>query len=162
MLSLYEITQTFQNLHFLLAEELATEDELRASMEQIDAELEDKADAYASFITSLKGEEDMIDAEIKRLQGMKQSRANKREMLKRNLENSMILTGKVKFKTPLHSYWIQKNPGRLKVDIDYDKLPTEFQITTITPDNDKIKAAIKEGQTVEGCEIIPTESIRIR
>ena len=84
--------------------------------------------------------------------------------MKENLENSMKLQGKTKFKTPLFSFNIQNNAPSLTV-MDESNIPKRFfeeqkQKWNKTALKDYMKE--HEDEEVEGVLLKQTESIRIR
>ena len=85
---------------------------------------------------------------------------NKAERMKRNLEKSMILLNKRKFKTDLFSFNIQKNPASVNI---IGKVPEEYLIP-LEPRVDKkaIIAYVKEHGNTEFAELTQSESLRIR
>lgn len=134
---------------------------LADTFESLQGEFEEKADNYAVVIKTLKGQEDMLDAEIKRLQGIKQVLSNNQKKLKENLENAMNLTGNRKFKTLLHSFNIQKNPPSLYID-DQEAVPEEFYTYKKVFDNAAIKNYLKENGQADFAHLVQGESLRIR
>ena len=129
MATLYEVTGQLLSLQ----DSLATETDLEAvtiimdTMEGLDFEFEAKADGYAKIIRNLTSDVEGLKAEIDRLQSRKKTLENNISALKNRLEDSMIQTGKEKFKTELFSFGIQNNPPKVVID-DYSKIPAEYLI----------------------------------
>lgn len=129
MATLYEVTGQLLSLQ----DSLATETDLAAvtiimdTMEGLDFEFEAKADGYAKIIRNLTSDVEGLKAEIDRLQSRKKTLENNISALKNRLEDSMIQTGKEKFKTELFSFGIQNNPPKVVID-DYSKIPAEYLI----------------------------------
>ena len=77
----------------------------------------------------------------------------------------MQATGKLKFKTAAHSYWVQQNPESVVIDTkDVREIPEEY-LTLKEPEPNKtaIKAAIKDGVDFSGlAHIEQTEGVRWR
>ena len=110
------------------------------TMEGLDFEFEAKADGYAKIIRNLTSDVEGLKAEIERLQSRKRTIENNITALKNRLEDSMIQTGKEKFKTELFSFNIQANPASVVID-DPTSIPSEFLI----PQEPKVdKKAIKD------------------
>ena len=84
------------------------------------------------------------------------------EGMKKAAEYAMRLQGEKKVKGELFTLAIQKNPPSLKIDIEPEELPQEFQTITISANKEKIKAAIKEGRAIEWARLEQGESLRIR
>ena len=158
--SLYELTGQALLLQ-RMAEDSEVDPQVFAdTLETLDFEIEEKADAYAKIIRMLEGQKDIMEAEITRLTGRKMMLENKAERMKRNLEKSMILLNKRKFKTDLFSFNIQKNPASVNI---VGKVPEEYLIT-LEPRVDKraIIAYVKEHGNTEFAELTQSESLRIR
>lgn len=161
MNTLFELTGAYLELLQLAEEEELDKQTLADTLEGLQGELEQKADQYAAVIKTLKGQEDMIDLEIKRLQERKQILVNNQKRLKETLETAMNTTGNRKFKTVLHSFNIQKNPPSLKI-IDENSVPETFYTLKKVFDNAAIKQHIKDNGNTEYAELVQTESLRIR
>ena len=135
---------------FLQLLQLAEDDTIDQKMindtlEGIECELEEKADAYANIIDRLTSDAEMIGRELERLSYKKKTIESNISSMKRNLENAMQVTGKRKFKTLIHSYNIQKNT------------PQEPKL-----DRKELMKRIKETGPCEYAELVQTESLRIR
>ena len=160
MASLYELTGQMEYLKELLEDPEVEEQVVLETMESIEYEIEEKADGYAKIIRMLSSEVDVIDGEIERLTARKKALSNNVNRLKSSLTESMVLLGKRKFKTPLFSFHIQKNPAT--VDI-VGKVPKKF----LVPQEPKIdKRAIIEYVKAHGdtkyAKMTQSESLRIR
>lgn len=161
-MTIYELTQEYLQLLALAEDELTDPQTLDDTMEAIQGEIEDKADAYAKIMLQLFAQSDGLDKEIKRLTEKKRAIDNNATQLKDRLQQAMEATGKTKFKTDLFSFGIQKNPVALVID-DAEKIPKEFLIAQAPKvDNAGIKAALKAGQEFDWCHLSQSESLRIR
>jgi hypothetical protein len=165
MATIYNITGDWLRLYDMADDPDIDADVWFDTMEAIEGEIEEKADATAALIAQLKAESDAIKAEADRLAARAKSRANKAEWLKKGLEKSMLATGKTKFKTERFSFGIQKNAPSLKFadNFDINSLPAEF-IKFADPEVDKtaLKDALKAGGKFEGCYLEQGEGLRIR
>lgn len=161
MNTLYNLTAEYMELLAMAEEEDLDPEVLKGTFESLQGEFEDKADNYAVVIKTLKGQEDMLDAEIKRLQERKQILSNNQKRMKESLENAMNLTGNRKFKTLLHSFNIQKNPPSLVLD-DQDAVPEEFYTLKKVFNNTAIKNYLKEHGESDFAHLVQGESLRIR
>ena len=160
-MKLYEITGGILEL-LTMAEDLELDQKMiRDTMEGLDFEFEEKAEAYAKIIKTLEMDITGLDTEIQRMTKKKATIKNNIDRLKRSLEGAMIATGKRKFKTALFGFGIQKNPPSLNV-LDESKIPDEFWIEQ-QPKLDKkaVLAFVKENK-VDWAELSQTESLRIR
>lgn len=161
MSTLYELTGEYLELLDLIEQRDFDEQLLADTLEGIGGEIEVKADGYAKVMLELSGRTDMLGQEISRLKSKKESIENSIKRMKQDLENSMRVTGKTKFKTELFSFGIQKNPASVHID-DPAAIPAEFLI----PQDPKVdKAAIKKLLIEEGvpwAHLEQSESLRIR
>ena len=162
MATLYEIKGQFKELMEMADECNLTQDDIKDTLEGLDYELEEKADAYAKVIRTLECDVDSVDAEIKRLTDKKRRIQNNIGSMKRSLESTMLELGKKKIKTPLFGFNIQKNPPSVNI-LDEDKVPENFRIKQPDKiDRKSIIAELKESGNTDWAELVQTESLRIR
>lgn len=162
-MTLYELTGQFLELLEMAEDEEISSDALNDTMEAVEIEFEEKAENYAKVIKQLQMEADGYKAEADRLTEKKKIVEANIERIKKNLERSIIATGKKKFKTGLFSFGIQKNAPSIDF-LDEEHVPAEYRI----PQPDKIdKKAILDflketNEPVEWATMKQTESLRIR
>lgn len=161
-MTLYDITGQYLEILTWAEDPDIDEQAFWDTLESLSAEIEDKADGYAKVIKQLQGEADTIKAEIDRLKGRKDAIDNHIKAMKNNLEQSMIATGKEKFKTELFSFNIQNNPASVVLDISEDRVPDRFVVTTRNIDKKGIIQAIKEGEDIDFAHLEQSRSLRIR
>jgi hypothetical protein len=160
-MNLYEITHEAQYLAALLeTEELTPELEelLVINQEQLQA----KAGNYAKVIANIQGDSDAIDAEIKRLKAMKESKDRAVTRLKDAVKNAMMVSGIDKIESPLFKLSLRRSES-VEVEVP-EALPIDWQVkkVTITADKVAIKQAIKEGNCITGARIIENFSLQIK
>ena len=116
----------------------------------------------AAFETKEKLYTKTIKEEEERLAARRKAIENNRERLKDYLQNCMIATNKLKFKTAMHSFGIQKNPQSVRL-IEGEKIPDIYLIPQ-EPKVDKraILADLKAGKELRFACLEQTESLRIR
>lgn len=161
--TLYELTNAYNNV-LTLIEEGATPEEMELTLANIEDEIENKADSYAVIIKTLEAHKKMLAEEEKRLYSKRKNLEGNIDRLKRNLENSMELVGKKKFKTDKFSFGIQKNPMSANI-LDESKVPEKYKkvIEAINIDKKSMIADFKDnGELIDGVEFIQSESLRIR
>ena len=159
--TLYELKSEYLQLRDMAGDPDISPEALRDTMEAINGELEDKADGYAKVIRELEAEEAGLDAEIKRLQARKSAVSGSKGRIKDALESAMRETGKLKFKTALFSFGIQKNPP--SVAILSENIPLDYLVVPDPqPDKKRILAELKAGATFDWAELRQTEALRIR
>ena len=160
-MKLYEITGEILEL-LTMAEDLELDQKMiRDTMEGLDFEFEEKAEAYAKVVKTLEMDIAGLNEEIQRMTKRKATIKNNIDRLKRSLEGAMIATGKRKFKTPLFGFGIQKNPPSLNV-LDETKIPAEFWIEQQPKLDKKAALAYVKENKVDWAELSQTESLRIR
>ena len=160
-MKLYEITGEILEL-LTMAEDLELDQKMiRDTMEGLDFEFEEKAEAYAKVVKTLEMDIAGLDEEIQRMTKRKATIKNNIDRLKRSLEGAMIATGKIKFKTALFGFGIQKNPPSLNV-LDESKVPAEFWIEQQPKLDKKAALAYVKENEVDWAELSQTESLRIR
>lgn len=159
--TLYELKSEYIQLREMAGDPDISPEALRDTMDAINGELEDKADGYAKVIRELEAEEAGLDAEIKRLQARKSAVSGNKGRIKDSLESAMRETGKLKFKTALFSFGIQKNPP--SVAILSENIPLDYLVVPDPqPDKKRILAELKAGASFDWAELRQTESLRIR
>ena len=161
-MKLYEINEVYQNLLALLEDEETSAEQLESAFENIKDELHVKVENYARIIKNTQAEVDAYKEEVARMTAKRRSLENNIERMKEAAEYAMRLQGEKKVKGELFTLAIQKNPPSLKIDIEPEELPQEFQTITISPNKEKIKAAIKNGKAIEWARLEQGESLRIR
>lgn len=152
MSTLYELTADFMTL-LEMAEDPDTDQEaLQGTMEALSMDIEDKADGYAKVIRQLEANVAACKAEIQRLKTAATVMDNNIKRMKENLQDTMEVTGKRKFKTPLFSFNIQKNPPSLVLDeLEVNNIPGEYLIPQEPKvDTAKLKNDIKAGKDLGG------------
>ena len=159
MATLYELTGQFRELLELVEQGEVDPEMLADTLEGLEGEIEIKADGYAKVIKELEGKTAMLKGEIERLSNRKSAIENNIKTMKESLEIAMRTTGKVKFKTDLFSFNIQKNPARLVITGDVPKdylIPQEPKV-----DSKAIKDLLKEKE-LDFAHLEQSESLRIR
>lgn len=143
MSNLYELKGNWKQLADMLYEENVDEQCVLDTLEAIEGEIEDKADNYAMIIKNLIASAEAKKGEAKRMTEKANAEENRAKMLKQRLYEVMKETGKVKFKTELFSFGIQKNGGLapLWIDEDITKIPDEY--LKKEPDSTKIRELLK-------------------
>lgn len=163
--SIYELTGEWLSVYDLANDPEMDEESWFGMMEAISDDIEHKAENTAKIITMLKGEAEPIKAEAERLSKRAKALENRAEALKRNLEKSMIATGKTKFKTELFSFGIQKNPATVELNEGFsiDDVPAEFlKFEAPKLMKKELLQAINNGEEFEFCHKAQSESLRIR
>ena len=96
-MTLRELTGQYSVL-FEMAEEGNIDPQvMKDTLESVDYEFEQKAEAYAAIMDTLAGQVDTIDKEITRLTEMKRTKKNNIDYMKKALQRAMITADKKKF-----------------------------------------------------------------
>lgn len=167
MSSLYELTETFMRLKAMLMDPEVDEQLITDSMECIDCEIEEKADAYAFIKRDMEGDIEKIDKEIERLKERKSMIENRKKRLMENLMATMRATGKEKFKTALNSFGIRKAGGKQPLVIDFENpadIPEDYRkVVKYGANSDKIREALDNGEELSWARYAErTEYLSIR
>lgn len=166
MSTLYELTGQMQALLALMEDPDTDPQIIEDSLEAVSGEIEYKADCYARVMAELEAQKAAVKTEKDRLAALESSLGKNIDRMKESLKTSMIATGKTKFKTPLFSFSIAKNPPKVVID-DPDRIPEGFLIPQPPKvDTASIKESLKSidaGPMWEGiCHLEQGESLRIR
>lgn len=123
----------------------------------------DKMLNIVHYVNFIGGNIDLIDNEIKRLQGLKRSVAARETSLKAYMKRSMELEGLDKMDFGTFQLSIRNNPGSLVID-DEDKISPMYKkvVEMVTIDKIAIKNALKSGEAIVGCHIESGTSLTIK
>lgn len=130
------------------------------ALDALDQAFEDKAEGLACYIKGLAAEAEAIKTEKATLAKRQQLTEKKTERLKAYLAGCMNDAGKTKLRTPRCSISFRKSE-RVEAP-DANALPKEFQRITTEPDKAALKAALKDGQKIEGAWLETRMSILVR
>jgi hypothetical protein len=161
--SLYNIEQEYLEIANQL-EDGELSPELETALAINERELQGKAIAYAYVIKEAEDTVSIIDAEIKRLQGLKKTEQNKAQRLKDTIQNAMDLYGITEIKTETLKLNFRRSEGVICTDSSVT-IAEEFATVvpqSIKPNLNEIKKAIKEGRDVTGFEIEERYSLQIK
>ena len=156
-MQLYELTEMYLNLKDMDIEE----GDLNSALENIDDEIETKADNIAKVLRDFDGDIEALKSEEERLAKKRKAIENRQKQLKEYLQNAMLVLDKRKFKTDLFSFNIQKNAPSLKI-LDESKIPEDYYKIEKKLNKNDLKEAVKNGLFEDAAELVQTESLRIR
>ena len=155
MASLFDLSLEFFALKDLIDNDLEVNEEtgeitdnteiLNKLFNDLSLSFEDKLDNSQRYCLTLEGEADILDKEIKRLQGKKQALENRADRLNKMMMNAILSSGQSKVKTSLYSFSIKtKESAEVR---DLDKVPREFLRIKKEADKVQLKKALKELRT---------------
>jgi cell division protein YceG involved in septum cleavage len=160
--TLYDLTAEYMVLLDMAEDPDIDPQAFADTLEALGGEIEMKADGYARAMKQLEGISATVKYEYKRLENRAKTIDKNIARMKQALQDSMIATGKTKFKTDLFSFTVRKNPASVVIDRE-TSIPPEFLIPQ-DPKIDKkaIKAAIDRGDDITFAHLEQGESLIIR
>ena len=161
-MNLFKITTKAKELSFALESGELTE-ELKKELVINQTELQEKAINYGFAVKMLESDVDIIEVEIKRLNGLKTAKNNAIERMKESVLNAMSIYGIEKVTSPTLTLSVRLNPASVSIPMQ-ELLDAKFLIgkTTIQADKVAIKKAIESGENVEGATLVRTQSLVIK
>ena len=163
MSSLFKISNDMQLIvNELIANGGELTDELQDQLQITESQMKQKASGYAQVIRAMKYDNDVVDAEIKRLQAIKKVRKNTTERLENALSDAMQQFELDVIDTPTTKISFRSSQS---VEItDENAIDKQFKTQIITTKIDKmeIKRAIKGGAKVDGAELITNKNLQIK
>jgi len=160
-MNLFNIKQEYINLvNSIIDNNGELSPELSQALAINETELKEKAINYGYVIRSFEYENDIIDAEIKRLKALKEQKEKAIQKLKDAVSDAMNLYGIEKVESPALKLSFRKSES---VEIS-ENLDKRFMIEKVTlqPDKVAIKEAIKKGEQVEGAVLVINQNLQIK
>lgn len=152
-------------LHDLEEAEGVADDELEALIDYHYKSTADKLGGYhyaikgiKSRVAALKTEAKLITERAKTLQNQIPKLTDKALQL---LEAHNDLHGESKVKGATYTAWLAKTT-KMQAPDDVNDWPMQFCTTKIEPDSTKAKQALRNGETLEGFELVQSVGIRFR
>ena len=180
MANLFEIEQSMMNLleygvDDSTGEIIETEEDFNNLYNSIQLDLQTKIDNSNCLCKLIDGELEVIDKEIKRLQTEKKSRENKKEWIKRNVDNfirrqftdengNLDSEGLNKYKLELpHSKISYRKSESVEVN-DVSLLPKEYRKEKIevSADKKKKKKVLKSGKEINGAKLVTNINMQVK
>lgn len=161
-MKLIDISKEYQAIYDLASDtdEVETLTEL---YNQLELELEDKADSTRIVLSKLKSDCDYLADEIKRLQQRKKSIENNMDNLKSLLMWTLQRAGIPKLKTAKATFYFATSKSvKINSNVKLESLPSEYIQLEYKADKKALKEALENGVILEGIEIETNESLRIR
>jgi hypothetical protein len=162
MASLLEISEDLVAFRQLLEEadgEITPENEqaIEAWFADLGEMRDAKLDAYAALISEWTLRAAARRQEKERLERRICADENNVKRLKNRLKLFMEAQGETKIETRRYRISISNNGGKQPVEVSAapSSLPACFQKITIEPDVEAIREALVQGQTIDGCKLLP-------
>ena len=159
--TLYEISKDYLTLMNSLEEaEGEITPEMEKALEINESNLKVKGKGYVEIIKTKEAVNMAIDIEIKRLQALKKQNSTSVTFLKDRLLAAVELFGDIE--TGLIK--IGKRKSESLTVFDAALIPTKFKVQVITEKVEKleIKKALKNGEKVDGVELIINQNLTIK
>jgi uncharacterized protein YeaC (DUF1315 family) len=125
--------------------------------------MEEKRESCLAVIKSLSNKEENLTQEITRLIQLRETARNNIQNLKRNVLDSMEMTGcrRLSYKDGIHTAWMT---SRSKTEYDSLALPDEFreQVTSERIKKAELKQALEEGREIPGAFLYTSNSLTVR
>lgn len=154
MESIIGISQRYTAVMALADDDSVPQDEVNNALLILEDELQEKGENCIKYLDSLQDNIEAAKANKKKLDAYIKTLENRKKRVEKaciyaldTLQVKSIITGWGEMK-------IKKNPPAVIID-DVAKIPQKFQRQKIQVDIDKvaIKAAIKAGETIDGCHL---------
>lgn len=158
---LYELTEAYKNIWDLVEDGDVDPQALEATLKQVEEDINAKAGNIAKLIKSIEAEAQVIRLEEKRLSDRRRALENKKDCIKRYLEEQLASAGIDKVKTPLFTVSIQNNSPSVEL-IDESLIPEKYVVITRTFAKKEILEAVKNGEDIPGAVMKQTRSLRIK
>lgn len=126
MARLHELTDRYIAIEGLFDSDIATREEIKASLDNIKEQIGDKVESIAKIVLSFKNSIEVIAIEEERLAKRKQAMVNNMEWLKNYLLAEMVSTNTLKVKRDLLTVAVADNPPSIEI-IDLDMIPATYR-----------------------------------
>lgn len=161
-MKLYELTQNYRNLENLVEQEGLTVEMIQEALGQVEEDINTKIENTCKVMKEIEADALGIDEEIKRLTVLKKQKENTAKKLKEYVEFEMNGIGLNKIEGKLFKISFRKSKA-VKI-LDETKIPKEFinVKTTETISKTELSKALKNGEIIEGAELIENRSLQIK
>lgn len=151
METLYTLSDEYEQLMELaISTDPSDEQAFADTLEGLTAVINTKMDDYAVVMTHLKGRSEMIQAEIERLQAMKQAIDNHEKRMKATMLH--VMTEKLnqrKIQTDFHTFTVCKNGGKQPMVVDPERVPDNYKRVVYETDLEKIRKELEDGKQLD-------------
>lgn len=136
--------------------------DFQLEMAKLSDQFEVKVENICKVVREYETDNDKVDSEIKRLQAIKQRNTKKTEKLENYLSRALQSQWVEKLETSLFKLSFRKSSS-LEI-VDQSQIPEKYRQETVVVSYDKniIKAAIKEGETIPGVQMIDKQNLQIK
>lgn len=161
-MKLYELTQNYRNLEGLAEQEGLSIEMIQEALGQVEDDINIKIENTCKVIKEVEADMVGIDEEIKRLTSFKKSKENLVKNLKEYIGFEMKGIGLNKVEGKLFKVSFRKS--KVVNIIDQSKLEERFINKKVEEKANKkeIMDALKNGEIIEGAELIENKSLQIK
>lgn len=145
MATLYELKNEYLELLAMAENEELDPQTIRDTLEGIEGEIGDKAEAYAIIINELLAKADRIDKEVARLDGWVDSLRNNAASMKNILMDTLDVLGVKKIETEHFRIGIAGNGGKKPLRITGD-VPESYTVMKPEIDVARIRDELEKGE----------------
>ena len=158
-MKLYELTNDLMELEALLEEGEEVEEIMAIIMDQIAS----KGDGIMSLVRNIESDVESLKNEVKRLEGMIESREKRAERLRKYLMDCMLQANIKSLPTVKGTISVRNNQPKVVIE-DESKIPEGFKtVKEVTSVNKKeLRESLKNGQRIEGCHLESSQSLIIK
>lgn len=167
-MNLYQVTQRHQQIEAMLEEsEGELTPEIEALLLSTKQDFEEFAESQIKFIQKLESQIEAVNAEIKRLEGLKKWRKKSIDLLENNFLVALQMFGKKDkngvFRYNTDTLRISTRKSEVLKVLDLSKIPAGFfSVSRPTLQMDAVKRAIKQGFEIEGAIIEEKHHLAIK
>jgi len=161
MASLYEIAGMYRSILEMEPDNDEEYGAMMTALDEVQAELTEKADNIVRYIRNLSAEAEALKAEEAALYKKRRAVENKAERLKAYLAAQMTLCGLKELKAGLFKLRFQPTAPAISI-VDESAVPEKFHRVKVEIDKLAIRDALKNGEEVPGIEVQRGEALVIR
>lgn len=163
-LTLYQLADDYRTLMDLAADPEADDASFSAALDAIQDDFKAKGVAVAQVARNLESAAAQMDEAIKTMRRRMEAVGKRADQIRGYLKSQMEAVGITKIESPYFAISIRKNPPKLWVDTDalipgdlLRHIPERWE-----PDKPLIAAAIKDGQSIDGCRLEQSTRLEIK
>lgn len=162
-MTLYELTEGYKNLKDLVEDSEVPTELLDDALSQVEGDITEKVENIGKILKMLDVDMKSLKEEEERLRDRRRHCENRVKYLKEYVEQSLHYADIRKIKGKLFTFTIAKNPASVNI-IDESYIPEEYIRVEVvkTVDKTKLKEALKNGERIDGAELIQREGLRVR
>lgn len=159
-MNLYEISKEYQETFLALSEIDGLDDQIiEDTMSAIKGEMEDKCRNVAAYFQNIDADVEAMEGVIKKISARMKTEKAKSNRFREYLKTNMEACGIKKIECPEFCISLKDGAKESVVEVDdVDSLPDDYKKTVSTAKKTEIKAALKKGESIEGCRLVDGKS----